>query len=38
MQTLRNNEYYNTQQILNTFYEKSKAEKKFNDLMRFIMS
>lgn len=38
VQTLRNNEYYNTQQILDTFYEKSKAGKKFNDLMRFIMS
>lgn len=38
VQALRNNEYYDTQQILDKLYEKSKAGKKFNDLMRLIMS
>lgn len=38
VQTLRNNEYYDTQQILDKLYERSKAGKKFNDLMRVIMS
>lgn len=38
VQALRNNEYYDNQQILDKLYEKSKAGKRFNDLMRFIMS
>lgn len=38
VQALRNNECYYIQQILDKLYAKSKEGKKFNDLMRFIMS
>ncbi|EJB7651113.1 hypothetical protein MW925_003850 [Salmonella enterica] len=38
VQALRNNEYYDNQQILDKLYEKSKTGKRFNDLMRLIMS